>query len=166
MEKTKEVLASLNEIKIRIGMITSYDKDTKKEVNEIKSDLIKVIGTGDWRGHLLEHCKKSELVANIEKVVNRTIEANMEKLIKLEEQEKEKEVAEAKKNTPSAKALAAIHDNTAAFVGEGEWIKDSCYHVYKVNNKIYAVIVYDKMSKWVMDESIKEIQESEINQYI
>jgi len=62
--------------------------------------------------------------------------------------------------------LEQINNNTAEFIGEGKWIKDSAYRVYKVNGKWYAIIIYDSMSLYLMDDSLIEIKEEEITNYI
>ena len=62
--------------------------------------------------------------------------------------------------------LKKIQNDKAEFIGEGEWHKDSAYHVYKVDGKFYAISVYDSQSVWLVDESLEEIKESEINKYI
>ena len=62
--------------------------------------------------------------------------------------------------------LKKIQNDKAEFIGEGEWYKDSAYQVYKVDGKFYLISVYDSQSCWLVDESLEEIKESEINKYI
>lgn len=62
--------------------------------------------------------------------------------------------------------MSAIRNGSAEFIGEGDWVKDSAYQVYKVDGKFYSIIVYDIQSKWLMDESLEEIKEEEINKII
>lgn len=62
--------------------------------------------------------------------------------------------------------LNAIQNNETELLGEGEWIKNSVYHVHKYNDKFYAVIVYDQMNKELMEDTLIEIKESEISDYI
>jgi hypothetical protein len=62
--------------------------------------------------------------------------------------------------------LKKINNNEAEFIGEGPWEKDSAYQVYKVDGKYYSIVVYDSMSKWLMDETLEEIKEDEIDKYI
>jgi len=54
----------------------------------------------------------------------------------------------------------------AEIIGVGQWEKDSQYQVVKYENRYYAFIVYDRQSCWVMDESIEEITEDQISQYV
>ncbi len=66
--------------------------------------------------------------------------------------------------------LDKINDTTdldkAKFIGEGEWVKDSAYQVYELDGKYYSVIVIGHSNKEIMDDSITEIQEQDINKYI
>jgi hypothetical protein len=52
------------------------------------------------------------------------------------------------------------------FIGEGEWVKDSAYQVYQIENRYYAVIVVGHLNKEIMDGSIIEIKKEEIDYYI
>jgi hypothetical protein len=56
-------------------------------------------------------------------------------------------------------------DNTK-FIGEGEWVKDSAYQVYELDNKYYSVIVIGCTNKEIMDDSITEIAKEDISKYI
>lgn len=62
--------------------------------------------------------------------------------------------------------LDKIYSDEAEMVGEGPWVKDSAYRVYKVDDKFYAIIVYDSMSYYLMDETLEEIKEEQIENYI
>jgi len=62
--------------------------------------------------------------------------------------------------------LEAIRNDKAKFIGQGDWVKDSAYQVYKYNGKFYSIVVYDSMNCWLMDDSIEEIQENEVVKYI
>ena len=59
-----------------------------------------------------------------------------------------------------------ISNDRSRFVGEGEWVKDSCYQVHEVDGKFYSIIVYDRMNMWLVEGSLKEIKEEEIEYYI
>ena len=70
-------------------------------------------------------------------------------------------------NKEFAKSIEkAIDLNQAEFIGEGEWVKDSAYRVYKYNGNFYALIIYDHQNKWMMEDSLQEIKEEEIQNYI
>lgn len=62
--------------------------------------------------------------------------------------------------------LTKIYNGQAELIGEGEWVKDSAYQVYKVDGKFYSIIIYDWDSRWLMDDTLEEIKEEEIDQYI
>lgn len=62
--------------------------------------------------------------------------------------------------------LKEIQDNKAELIGESNWYKDSAYQAYKVDDKFYVICVYDSSSVWLMDGTLQEIKESEINDYI
>ncbi len=59
-----------------------------------------------------------------------------------------------------------ISNDRSRFVGEGEWIKDSCYHVHEVDGKFYAIIVTGMGDMWLMDETLVEIKEEDIEKYV
>ena len=54
----------------------------------------------------------------------------------------------------------------AKLIGEGEWVKDSAYQVYELNDKYYAVIVVDQMNREMLDDTLIEISKDEISKYI
>lgn len=54
----------------------------------------------------------------------------------------------------------------AVLVGEGEWVKDSAYRVYKLGGKYYSVIVIGQMNLELFEDSIQEIQAGDIGKYI
>lgn len=59
-----------------------------------------------------------------------------------------------------------VNLDKAEFIGEGKWVKNSAYQVYKLDGKYYSVIVNDMMSKWIMEDTITEIREDQIKYYI
>ena len=64
------------------------------------------------------------------------------------------------------KVLNIISDGKSELIGRGEWEKNSCYEVHKVDGKFYSIIVEGMNDRWLMDESLLEIKESEIEQYV
>jgi len=62
--------------------------------------------------------------------------------------------------------LKKIENGEAKEIGQGPWVKDSCYVVFEVDGKFYAIAMYDQMSCYLMDETLEEIQENEIKDYI
>ncbi len=62
--------------------------------------------------------------------------------------------------------MAKLDLSNATFIGEGPWIKDSAYQVYLLDDKYYTVIVHDSLSKYMLEETIQEIGEHEIGDYI
>lgn len=69
-------------------------------------------------------------------------------------------------NEELKKAFSLIENNKTKFIGEGKWEKDAAYQVHQIEEKYYAIIVYDNQSRWLMDDSIIEITEDEIKKYI
>lgn len=63
-------------------------------------------------------------------------------------------------------AMSAIEHDQAKFIGESKWIKDSAYQIYEYENKYYSIIVHDSQSKWILDDSIEEINQSDIDEYL
>jgi hypothetical protein len=64
------------------------------------------------------------------------------------------------------KVLKAISNDKSRFVGRGKREKDSCYEVHEVEGKFYSIIVYGRMNVWLMDDSLKEIKEEDIEKYV
>ena len=62
--------------------------------------------------------------------------------------------------------LATISNDDSRLIGQGKWEKDSCYQVHEVDGKFYAIIVSGHSDMWLMDETLEEIKEEEIVQYI
>lgn len=62
--------------------------------------------------------------------------------------------------------LNAISNDESRLVGQGEWCKDSCYQVHEVGGKFYAIVIADQNSMWLVNETLQEIKEEEIVQYI
>jgi len=62
--------------------------------------------------------------------------------------------------------LEAIRDDRSRLVGEGEWVKDSCYQVHEVDGKFYTIIVAGQVDMWLMDETLEEIKEEDIEKYV
>ena len=62
--------------------------------------------------------------------------------------------------------LQKINSGEAKEIGQGPWVKNSCFLVYEVDGKFYTIIMEDQMNCWLMDETLEEIQENEVEQYI
>jgi hypothetical protein len=62
--------------------------------------------------------------------------------------------------------LELILNGKSKLLGQGKWEKDSCYRVYEVKGKFYSIIVYDQMNMYLMDNTLQEIREENIVQYI
>jgi hypothetical protein len=62
--------------------------------------------------------------------------------------------------------LESISNDNSRLVGQGEWTKDSCYQVHEVDGKFYAIIVSGRCDMWLVDETLQEIKEEEIVQYV
>jgi hypothetical protein len=62
--------------------------------------------------------------------------------------------------------MANINLKNAKFIGEGEWVKDSAYQVYQIEDKYYAVIVVGHRNKEIENDSIIEIKKEQIDYYI
>jgi len=62
--------------------------------------------------------------------------------------------------------LRKIYNDEAELIGEGKWVKDGAYQVYKVDGKFYSIILCGWQNKELMDDTLEEIKEEEIEQYI
>jgi hypothetical protein len=62
--------------------------------------------------------------------------------------------------------MSNINLKNAKFIGEGEWVKDSAYQVYQIEDKYYAVIVVGHRNKEIENDSIIEIKKEQIDYYI
>ncbi len=69
-------------------------------------------------------------------------------------------------NTATEVALNAITNGRAKYIGSGPWVKDSSYQVYKFDGSFYAIIVVGQLNAELMEESIIQIGESQIEHYI
>lgn len=56
--------------------------------------------------------------------------------------------------------------DTATFIGEGKWVKNSAHQVYEQAGRYFAVVVVDQMNREILEDSIVEIAKSEVSQYI
>ena len=145
----------------------SYNAKTRDAINKIANDIIVIHGSGDFVSYMLTHCKKSELLEKMRSVMKRLIEENQTKLDELIAKRKLEEAkAEADKHDIKKEVEHAIDCGKAKFLGEGDWVKDSAYQVYEYEGRYFTVIVYDNTSKWLMGDTITEIKEEEISQYI
>ena len=59
-----------------------------------------------------------------------------------------------------------VNLDNAKLIGGGEWVKDSAYQVYKLDEKFYAVVVVGHSNKEILDDMIIEIKEEDISKYI
>lgn len=157
-EKVKELL----KIREESNTIDNYFSN-KILVGELVDRLLKISGTGNYVSYYLLHSRKRDLIDNIRKFAIRLADENLEKISKLEI---ELNLITKKMNDPKKIVLDKIRKDEAELVGEGPWVKDSAYRVYKVDEKFYSIIVYDSSSLWLMDESLEEISESQIENYI
>ena len=147
-----------------VGKFEAYNKSTKPQLNLIVSLILRLPETnGCWISYSLEHCKKSELISTIKNVLSR-LKSNYTEKLKLVEAEILNE--QSKLNDIKTIVVNSIINGEAKFIGEGEWIKDSVYRIYELNNRFFSVIVYDSMNKELMDSTVTEISESEISKYI
>jgi len=62
--------------------------------------------------------------------------------------------------------LQAIRDDRSRLVGTGEWVKNSCYHVHEVEGRFYVIVVADQRDMWLVDETLEEIKEEDIEKYV
>lgn len=51
-------------------------------------------------------------------------------------------------------------------IGEGKWVKDSAYQVYKYGERYFVWVVYDSSSKNVLENTLCEIEEKNIGSYL
>jgi hypothetical protein len=54
----------------------------------------------------------------------------------------------------------------ANLIGESKWVKDSAYQVYKYGERYFVWAVYDSSSKYVLEDSLCEIEEKNIGSYL
>ena len=59
-----------------------------------------------------------------------------------------------------------VNLDNAKLIGEGEWVKDSAYRVYELDGKFYSVIIISLMNMELLEDTIEEIKEEEIKNYI
>ena len=59
-----------------------------------------------------------------------------------------------------------VNLDNAKLIGEGEWVKDSAYRVYELDRKFYSVIIISQMNMELLEDTIEEIKEEEIKNYI
>lgn len=59
-----------------------------------------------------------------------------------------------------------VDANLAEFIGESKWVKDSAYQVYKYGERYFVWAIYDSSSKYVLDNSLCEIEEKNIGSYL
>jgi hypothetical protein len=159
----QDYLKKIKSIILRSSEIKEYNASTKDEINQLKEEFLDIVGRGDYKSYALNNCKKSELIEKI---------GSLGVLVYLEGEEKFNKYSialdklMAKENDPNRIIYKKIENNEAEFIGEGEWTKDSAYRVYKVDDKYYSIIVYDKMNLWLLEDSVKEISPSELDMYI
>ena len=60
----------------------------------------------------------------------------------------------------------AIQNNHARYLGEGDWEKNSAYQAYAYNGKYYAILVNDSNAKWLEEDSLTEIKQEEVKEYV
>jgi hypothetical protein len=64
------------------------------------------------------------------------------------------------------KTYKMINLDNAKLIGESKWVKDSAYRVYELDGKFYSVIIISQMNMELLEDTIKEIKEEEIKNYI
>lgn len=142
--------------------IRDYRQDNKEHINKLVERFLDVTGRGNWISHKFKTCKKTEILGNLKVILVSMLNKNTERVMLIEEEIKNKK----SKINPMQNVLNAIHNDEAELIGTGEWVKDSAYQVYKYEGKFYSIIVADSMSWWLMDETLEEINESEVEKYV
>lgn len=143
-----------------------YNAKTRDAIKKIVNDIILIHGTGDWVGYTLTNCKKSELLDKVRSVIKRLIEDNSNKLEELIAKRKFEETKAEAFNTSQSILTRALDSDKAKFLGEGEWVKDTAYQVYEVEDRYFAVIVSGHSNKEIVDDTTVEITKEEISQYV
>jgi len=59
-----------------------------------------------------------------------------------------------------------VDEGLTELIGEGKWIKDSAYQVFKYGERYFVWVVYDSASNYVLDDSLCEIEEENIGSYL
>ena len=59
-----------------------------------------------------------------------------------------------------------VNLDNAKLIGESKWVKDSAYRVYELDRKFYSVIIISQMNMELLEDTIEEIKEEEIKNYI
>lgn len=59
-----------------------------------------------------------------------------------------------------------IDENMVEFIGESKWVKDSAYQVYKYGERYFIWVVYDSLSKFVLEDILCEIKCQKISEII
>jgi hypothetical protein len=160
-------ITGLQNLAIITNQFDSYNAKTRDAIKKIANDIIVIHGSGDWVTYALTKCNKSELLDKIKNVIKRLIEENQTKLYEILAKRKLEEAkAEADKHNIKKEVEHAIDCGKANLLGEGKWVKDSAYQVYEYEGRYFSVVVYDNTSKWLMGDTITEIKQEEISQYV
>ena len=159
IECLKHVIKRVNQIENE----TLKSKDVKSTLEDMKAIVLTISGTGHWMSYKLDHCLKKELPYWLKEISSRLIQS-----LELSNTDLNNKINTVmnEKSDPKKLALEAINNDTAELIGEGPWVKDSAYRVYKVDGKFYSIIIYDSMNLYLMDDTLEEIKESEIQEYV
>jgi hypothetical protein len=155
-------LKSLNQ---KVSLNPLYETKEKKLWQSWSDELVTLTeGKGTWIDYKMRNSLLRDLPTNIISTCERMIqeyetwiEGWKKDLLLLESQPAE---------DPLKLVLKKINKDEAELIGEGPWIKDGAYRVYKVDGKFYTIIVYDWQNLWLMDDTLEEIKEEEIENYI
>ena len=155
-------LKSLNQ---NAKQLPVYDRGDKKLWQLWTEELLTLTeGKGNWIGYKMNNSLQKDLPFNVVTISERMIqeyetwiEGWKKDLLLLESQPAE---------NPIKTVLQKINKDEAELIGEGPWVKDGAYRIYKVDGKFYSIIVYDWQNLWLMDDTLEEIKEEEIGNYI
>ncbi len=170
IEKIKEQISQYQDIKQDAESITedfAKTSEGRQQIKTLSQRLISVHGTGDYIEHHLSHCKKTELLNYVKIFAERLLNSSIDLGVMLYNNYTEKEKKELEAfNSPESILTRALDSDKAKFLGEGEWVKDTAYQVYEVEDRYFAVIVSGHSNKEIVDNTTVEITKEEISQYV
>ena len=148
----------------KLSSIESYSDD-KDLVNSISQKLIQLFD-GSWVSWHIKNTLKRDLVEYLKTKLIPTLLTREEDKLEIYLREFGKMAIEEVKKERLKDVLEKIRNGEGKLVGEGHWVKDAAYQVYKVDEKYFTIIVYDHDSHWLMDSTLKQITKDEIKNYI
>jgi len=148
----------------KLSKIENYF-DNKELVNSISQELIQLFN-GSWVSWHIKNTPKRDLVEYLKTKLIPTLLTREENKLEIYLREYGEMAIEEVKKERFKDVFEKIRNGNGKLIGEGPWVKDAAYRVYKVDGKYYVIIVYNSSSCWLMKETLEEIEKEEIKNYI